>query len=136
MRALAPLILLGSLIGPAYADNNCDKSREYLLDGLGGELLLKPIEYDNLFKRCLETAAMSNVRDAYILMDGGIAVVPKQDEVAATAATLSQFCDEFPRATLHFLTKPELTKNKSLGDIVRIPSTSSSSCAKIRNPTE
>jgi len=135
MKHLALMILLASLVSPAYA-NNCDRSREYLLDGLGGELLLKPKEYDDLFRRCMDTTAMSNVRDAYILMDGGIAVVPEQDEVAATAATLSQFCEDYPRGTLHFLTKRELAKNKSLGDIVRIPSTSSPSCQKIRDPEE
>ena len=136
MKQFASMILLASLNCPAYADNNCDKTREYLLGGLGGELMLSPTEYDNLFKQCQATAAMSNVRDAYILKDGGVAVVPKQDTVAATATTLSQFCEAYPRATLHFLTKRERAQDKSLADIIRISSTSSTSCQKIRGLAE
>jgi hypothetical protein len=89
-------------------------------------------EYDDLFKQCMATAAMANVKDAYVLQDGGIAVIPKQDTVAATAATLSQFCDAYPRSTLHFLTQRERAADKSLADIVRISSTSSTSCPKIK----
>ena len=135
MKQLAFMILLASLISPAYADN-CGKSREYLLGSLDGELVLSPAEYDNLFKQCLATAVMSNVKDAYILKDGGIAVVPKQDTVAATATTLSQFCEAYPQATLHFLTKRERAQDKSLADIIRISSTSSTSCQKIRGLAE
>jgi hypothetical protein len=119
----------------AHADN-CDKSREYLLGGLGGELTLQPKEYDALFKRCLAATRMTNVKDAYILKDGGIAVIPKQDTIAATAATLAQFCEAYPRATLHFLSKQELATAKSLGDIVRTSSTSSTSCQKIKGLDE
>ena len=128
-------MFLALAVHSAKADN-CDKSRSYLLGGLGGDLNLTPKEYDDLFKRCLATASMSNVKDVYILKDGGIAVIPKQDSVAATAATLSQFCDAYPRATLHFLTKRERDEDKSLGDIVRISSTSSTSCEKIKGLTE
>jgi len=124
-------IVLTLAASPSHADN-CDKSRSYLLGGLGGDLTLPPKEFDGLFKRCLATAAMTNVKDAYILKDGGIAVIPKQDTLAATAATLSQFCDSYPRATLHFLTKRERTDDKLLADIVRISSTSSTSCQKIK----
>src|ERR1700733_6214276 len=88
--------------GTARADN-CGKSREYLLGGLGGDLALPPQAYENLFKICIAASAMANVKNAYILNDGGIAVIPKQDNVAATAATLSQFCDGNPKATLRFL---------------------------------
>jgi hypothetical protein len=70
------------------------------------------------------------------LRDGGIAVIPKQDTVAATASTLSQFCDAYPRATLHFLTRRERADDKSLADIVRISSSSSTSCPKIKGLTE
>jgi len=135
MNRLAFMLLFASLISPAYADN-CGKSREYLLGGLGGDLTLSSAEYDNLFKRCLATGTMSNVKDAYMLKDGGIAVVPKQDTIAATAATLSQFCEAYPRATLHFLTKQERARDKSLADIIRISSTSSTSCQKIRGLAE
>ncbi|WP_407178819.1 hypothetical protein [Bradyrhizobium sp. STM 3562] len=136
MKRLAiAAILLASAASAARADN-CEKSREYLLNGLGGDLTLKPNDFDDLFKRCLATAAMTNVKDAYILKDGGIAVVPKRDTIAATAATLSQFCEAYPRATLHFLTKRELAQARSLADIVRTSSTSSTPCQQIKGLVE
>jgi hypothetical protein len=78
------------------------------------------------------TATMANVKDAYILNDGGIAVIPKQDSLAATATTLSQFCNAYPRATLHFLTRKELLDVKSIVKVIKISSTSSTSCQKIK----
>lgn len=136
MKRVAFVAICLALAGePALADN-CDKSRTYLLGGLGGELMRPPKEYDSLFKQCVATATMANVRDAYVLRDGGIAVVPKQDTVAATAATLSQFCDAYPRATLHFLTRRERAEDKSLADIVRLSSSSSTSCQKIKGLAE
>lgn len=128
-------IILALTIWPAHADS-CDKSRSYLFGGLGGDLNRKPKDYDDLFKRCLATVSMTNVKDAYMLKDGGIAVLPKQDTIAATAATLSQFCDTYPQATLHFLTKRERIDDKSLADIVRISSTASTSCQKIKGLVE
>jgi hypothetical protein len=130
-RPVFVAILVALASTPAYADS-CEKSRTYLLGGLGGDLMRPPGDYDNLFKQCVATAAMANVKDAYVLQDGGIAVIPKQDTVAATAATLSQFCDTYPRSTLHFLTRRERAADKSLADIVRISSTSSTSCPKIK----
>ena len=124
-------IFLALAAGTARADN-CGKSREYLLGSLGGDLVLPPQAYEDLFKVCLAAAAMANVRDAYMLKDGGIAVIPKQDSIAATAATLSQFCDAHPRSTLHFLTQKELLEDKSIVAIVKISSTSSTSCQKIK----
>jgi hypothetical protein len=111
-RLIATAALLTLVIGPACADN-CGKSREYLLGGLGGDLVLPPQAYENLFNICIATSTIANVRDAYILRDGGIAVVPKQDSVAATAATLSQFCDRNPKATLRFLTRKEMRSRAS-----------------------
>jgi hypothetical protein len=136
MKQFAFAAIFLALAGKTAHADNCDKSRAYLLGGLGGDLALPPKEYEGLFKRCLTTAAMANVKDAYMLRDGGIAVVPKQDTVAATAATLSQFCEAYPRATLHFLTKRELAQNKSLADIIRTSSTSSTSCQKIKGLAE
>jgi hypothetical protein len=124
-------IFLALAAGTARADD-CSKSREYLLGSLGGDLALPPQAYEDLFKVCLAAAAMANVRDAYMLKDGGIAVIPKQDTVAAPAATLSQFCDAHPRSTLHFLTEKELLEHKSIVAIVKISSTSSTSCQKIK----
>src|SRR6202035_1798480 len=124
-------ILLALAAGTARADN-CSKSREYLLGSLGGDLVLPPQAYEDLFKVCLAAAAMANVRDAYMLKDGGIAVIPKQDSIAATAATLSQFCDAYPRATLHFLTHKELLEVKSIVSVITISSTSLTPCQKIK----
>lgn len=124
-------IFLALAVNNARAES-CGKSREYLLGSLGGELALPPRSYDDLFKICLATAAMANVKDAYILNDGAIAVIAKQDSVAATAATLSQFCDAYPHATLHFLTRKELLQVKSIVSVVKIPSTSSTPCQKIK----
>jgi hypothetical protein len=80
----------------------------------------------------MAATVMSNVKDAYILKDGGIAVVPKQDGIAATATTLSQFCDAYPRATLRFLTRKEMLLSKSIVSVVQMSSGPSTSCKKIK----
>jgi hypothetical protein len=116
----------------ALAADGCMKSREYLLGGMAGDLVMPVASYANLFKICSATAVMPNVKNAYILKDGGIAVTPKQDTVAATAATLSQFCESHPRATLRFLSKRDLKLSRSVLDIVRISSTSATSCKKLK----
>jgi hypothetical protein len=135
MKRLALIaVFLALVTGNARAEN-CSKSRDYLLGNLSGDLTMPPQAYENLFRICMATAAMTNVRDAYILKDGGIAVIAKQDSVAATAATLSQFCDAYPRATLHFLTRNELVRADSIVNIIRISSTSSTSCQKIKGIT-
>jgi hypothetical protein len=131
MRLAAAAALLAFAAGGAQAEN-CGKSRDYLLGSLGGDLIMPPQAYKDLFNICVKAAAMTNVKDAYILKDGGIAVVPKQDSVAATAGTLSQFCDAYPRATLHFLTRKEMLVSKSMEAVVQISSTSSTSCKKIK----
>ncbi|QUS42517.1 hypothetical protein RPMA_21330 [Tardiphaga alba] len=118
----------------AHADS-CNKSREYLLGGLAGDLEMAPQTYDGLFKICVATATMSNVQDAFILKDGGIAVIPKQDTIPATAATLSRFCDANPRATLRFLSKKDLAVAKSMPQIVRLSSTGATSCKQIKGLT-
>jgi hypothetical protein len=134
MTRMVAIALFLTLAGnAARADSeNCLKSREYLLGSLSGDLLLPPQAYNDLFKICNAAAAMSNVRDAYILRDGGIAVVPKQDSIAATAATLSQFCDTYPRATLRFLTRKEMMLSKSIVNVVQMSSGSSTPCKKIK----
>jgi hypothetical protein len=132
MKRLAVIAVLIALAANTARAESCSKSREYLLGNLGGDLALPPQAYEDLFKTCLATTAMANVKDAYILKDGGIAVIAKQDSVAATAATLSQFCDAYPRATLHFLTRKELLKIKSVVNVIKISSTSSTSCQKVK----
>jgi hypothetical protein len=115
----------------AHAES-CSKSRDYLLGSLGGDLMLPPQAYQTLFKMCLATISMSNVKDAYILKDGGIAVIPKQDSVAATAGTLSTFCDAYPLGTLRFLTRKDLLTATSTSLIIQMSSTSSTPCKRIK----
>ena len=132
MKHLALAIFFLALVnGTAHAEN-CGKSREYLLGGLAGDLPMPPQAYEDLFRTCMATSAMANVKDAYILRDGGIAVIPKQDSISATAATLSQFCDRYPRATLRFLTRREIQLTTSVSGIIRMSSQSSTSCRKIK----
>lgn len=131
-RILLTATLLISLgVTVAHADS-CGKSRDYLLGSLGGEAMMPPDAYRNLFKVCLATATMTNVKDAFILKDGGIAVIPKQDGIAATAGTLSTFCNAYPRGTLRFITRKDQKLGTSISRIVKLSSTSSTSCKAIK----
>lgn len=135
MKQIATIAFLFALgTGVAHADN-CNKSREYLLGGLSGDLIMPPQAYESLFKTCVATAAFPNVKDVYILKDGGIAVIPKQDTISATAATLSRFCDNNPLVTLRFITSKELALAKTVSSIVQMSSASSTSCKKIKGLT-
>jgi hypothetical protein len=132
-RLIATAVFLALATNAAQAESeNCRRSREYLLGSLSGDLVLPPQAYNDLFKTCMAASVMPNVKDAYILKDGGIGVVAKQDGIAATAATLSQFCDAYPGATLRFLTPKEMLLAKSVLGVVRISSTSSTPCRKIK----
>jgi len=135
-RLVAIAVLLTLACGSARAENdNCRRSREYLLGSLSGDAMLTPQAYNGLFKICMAAIAMPNVRDAYILKDGGIAVIAKQDSVPATAATLSKFCDAYPHGVLRFLTRKEMLQAKSVVSIVQMSSTSSTPCKKIKGLT-
>jgi len=134
MRALGLALLLLAVSTTAQA-SSCNKSREYLLGGLAGDLQMTPQTYDSLFKVCEVTALMPNVQDAFILKDGGIGVIPKQDTIPATAATLSRFCDANPRATLRFVSKKDLLLAKSTSQIVGLSSTGTTTCKKIKGLT-
>jgi hypothetical protein len=138
LRGISPNALIAAAIAatalfttPAHAES-CSKSRDYLLGGLGGELPAPSEAYRNLFKVCLATTAMSNVKDAFLLRDGGIAVIPKQDGISATAAILSRFCDANPRATLRFLSRKDLARTTSIAGIVQMSSTGSTPCREIK----
>lgn len=131
MRMVLAALILAALSGPALAEG-CSKSRDHLLGGRAGELVQPPQAYQDLFKICLATLQMSNVRDAFMLLDGGIAAIPKQDGMAATAATLSAFCNAYPRATLRFLSRKELAQDASVGRVVRMSSTAATPCRKIK----
>lgn len=130
---VATAMLLALATCAARADNeNCRKGREYLLGTPGGDQALTPQAYNDLFKTCIAASAMPNVKDAYMLRDGGIAVIPKQDSVSATAATLAQFCDAYPRGVLRFITRKETLAIRSVTDVARMSSTSSTPCKKIK----
>ena len=131
MKRLGAAVILLALSGTAHAES-CSASRDFLLGDLAGERTLPPQAYKDLFKICMATTAMSNVKDAYVLKDGGIAVSAKQDGLAATAATLSQFCTTYPRATLRFLSRKDMQLAKSLAGVLRMSSTSSTSCKTIK----
>ena len=132
MRVLFTATVLMSLGATAAHADSCGKSRDYLLGGLAGEAMMPPDVYRSLFKVCLATAAMTNVKDAFILKDGGIAVIPKQDSVAATAGTLSTFCNTYPRGTLRFITRKDQKTGTSISRIVKLSSTSSTPCKVIK----
>jgi hypothetical protein len=132
---LALLIAAGALSALATAANaadSCERSRDYLLGGLAGELPQAPQSYKQLFSICTAAANLSNIKDAFILKDGGIGVIAKNDGVAATAATLSDFCRRFPRATLRFISRKDQTRAKTIAQTVAIASGGATSCRKIQ----
>lgn len=133
-QRLAPLVAAGVLsiiaISQASADT-CERSRDYLLGGLAGELPQSAQSYQQLFNICIATADIGNVKDAYILKDGGIAAVAKNDSVGATASTLSEFCRRFPRATLRFISRKERARATTVGKVVSLSSGGITSCRKI-----
>ena len=130
LRIAVAALLIDLAAAPAQAES-CTRSREYILTDSAGALPQQPAAYQKLFKICLDTLAMSNVRDAFILQDGGIAVVPKADDIATTANTLSQFCRRYPQATLRFIARGELAMTANMGRATRISSSSATSCRKI-----
>ena len=134
MRMIRTLLLASMLLPAAIATahaEGCTRSREYILTDTGTELPRQPSAYQQLFKVCLDTLMLSNVRDAFILRDGAIAIVPKIDDVAATADTLAQFCRRYPNGVARFITRGELPLIASMGRAVDISSGSATSCARI-----
>ena len=131
MRWFVAALIALALTSPAAADS-CGKSREYLLEGLAGDLPEPTANYQNLFKICQEAASLANVKDAYLLRDGGIAITPKNNTLTATAETLSQFCERFPRTTARFLTPREQKQWLTISLIVTLSSTGVTSCKQIR----
>ncbi|HZP76061.1 MAG TPA: hypothetical protein VFB45_07980 [Pseudolabrys sp.] len=115
---------------PACAES-CTQSREYILTSSPGELPEKPQSYQDLFKTCMETLSIANVKDAFLLIDGGIGVIPKHNDISATANILSEFCQAFPARTLRFLTPKEQLRVKNIALKVKISSTSATPCKKI-----
>lgn len=134
MQWLAALVAILLLAGPARAES-CTKSREYIMEGLAGDLPASPARYQQLFEVCIQALRLPNVKDTYLLKDGGIAIVPKQDSLIATAETLAQFCQQFPKDRVRFITARERNHRPTLGLIILLSSTESVSCKKIRGLT-
>jgi len=123
---------LSALAGAAHAGEGCARSRDILLGGIAGELPQTPQAYKQLFSICTAAAELPNVKDVFILRDGGIGVVAKNEGVAATAMTLSDFCQRFPRATLRFILAKDLARAKTVVQTVSISSGSATSCRRIQ----
>jgi len=131
MRWIVALLAGLILVDPASAEG-CTKSREYILGGLAGDLPAAAAQYQDLFKVCIQALSLPNVKDAYLLKDGGIAILPKQDSLTATAGTLAQFCQHFPKGRARFVTARERRRAVTVGLIVLLSSSGSASCKKIR----
>jgi hypothetical protein len=114
----------------AWADN-CAKSRDYILNDLAGDLPQPAKAYQDLYQVCLQTLQLNNVHDAYVLRDGGIAVVANKDTLVATAETLSDFCRRFPRRTLRIISPQEKRKGLTPGLVALMSSADRTSCRQI-----
>lgn len=111
---------------------SCTESLDYILNDLSGELPLPATTYRHLLDVCLQTSTIANVREAYLLRDGGIAVNPNSDFVFATAKTLADFCRQFPRGTLRIITRQEARRGLTPGLVVLMSSIRSETCQEIR----
>ena len=132
LRWLVALVVAFGASGVSQVSaESCSKSRDYILEGLAGDLVLPGTSYQNSFKICSETLTLTNVKDAYILKDGGIAIVPAHNSIFATAETLAQFCQHFPKKVARFLSPREQRKDLTLGLVVMMSSSGTPSCREI-----
>ncbi len=125
----APLLVAAT----AAQAESCTRTRDYIFDN-ASDLPQKIGVYRDLYRHCMETLTFSNVRDAFVLRDGSIAVLTRDDGVSATAATLAQFCRRFPRGTLHFVPRARARETASTGRAVALSSTRATPCEKIVGP--
>ena len=121
--------IIGLHVAAAHA-NSCDRSLDYILTN-ASEDMRRPQVYRQLYKSCQQALQFSNVRDAFVLRDGAIAVLPRNDSVPATAGTLAQFCTRFPRLTLRFITPRERRLARNIARVVQLSSSQSTPCQKI-----
>lgn len=131
---------IGLLIGflgcaaAAHAES-CSRSAQYLVENGSNDLTqdeARPAQiYKSLSAICDETLLMPNVKDAFILKTGAIAVIPKREGIGVTAATLAEFCERFPKQTLRFVSRKELTTTANIGRAVRLDSSTATPCQKI-----
>jgi len=126
----AAVLALGT--GGAVASDGCAKSRDYILQGMAGALTKPARLYLDLFKVCLQTLELPNVKDAYVLKAGLIAIEPRQNTPTAAAATLTQFCRRFPRSTARVFTPGEQRQARTIGLTVLMPALSTKSCQTMR----
>ncbi len=131
MKRMAILLTM-ICCGSAANAQGCLKSMDYLMSGSAGDLPRQPASYRDLYKVCSQVLRMNGVEDAYVMKDGGIAVIPRSHSVAATAGMLAQFCQAHPRETLRFITEREQRRGLTTGLVVMMSSSGSSSCPKIR----
>jgi hypothetical protein len=122
--------VIGLYVTDAQADS-CEKSRDYVLMNASDDLPRSPQAYQELYKSCLQTLQLPNVKDAFVLKSGAIAVLPQKDTVSATAGTLAQFCTQFPQQTLRFITRQEARLAHNVGRVVQLGTSQSTSCQKI-----
>ncbi len=120
------------LLSSVAQGESCTASREYILSESFGELPESPQAYQALFRMCLDTLELSNVKDAFLLKDGAVAVIPKDDGVGATASTLAQFCEHYPSGRLRFVSRGERKRDRDVGQIVRLSSTGATPCQDIK----
>jgi hypothetical protein len=135
MRSNATAICAGLLLlfAPVAAQaESCTSSRDYILSGSFGDLPQSPQSYRDLFKMCLATLELSNVRDAFLLKDGAVGVIPKDGGLAATAGTLAQFCERYPGGRLRFISRGEQARDRDVGQVVRLSSTGATPCGEIK----
>jgi hypothetical protein len=130
LAMLSTLLACVVVAHPVQAES-CSKSRDYILLNSAGDLPQRPKVYQDLFKSCLDTLQLSNVKDAFVLKAGAIAVIPKNDGVSATAGTLAQFCTRFRAGTLRFITRKELTDAVNIARVVELSVSGATSCRRI-----
>lgn len=137
MRKYPSIALLVACVGQAAAAHaeSCSRSTQYLIENGSTDLVqdeTRPAQvYKSLSAICDETLQMPNVKDAFILKTGAIAVIPKREGVGVTAATLAEFCSRFPKQTLRFVSRHELTTTANIARAVRLDSSTATSCQKI-----
>ena len=130
-RACAAFACIISLHVVEARAEGCSKSRDYILADGSGDLPRSPRAYLDLYKSCLQTLQMSNVKDAFVLKAGAIAVLPRNDSVPATAGTLAQFCMQFPKQTLRFIAPREGRLVNNVALVVQLGVSQSVPCQKI-----
>jgi hypothetical protein len=131
MKAIVRAAAIGAAaigVATTVQATGCTRSYEYLATSAPD----RPAESrQDGFKTCLATLDLANVREAFVLKDGGIGVVPRREGVAATAITLAQFCRRHPRGVLRFVSRDDLRRAPTIGRLVLLSSTGSTPCSKI-----